>query len=171
MDDQHTYGFKPTQKTVTDGDGRRVTVRLSPKTRNDIAWLCTDACMTERAWLEHHLAAMPDDCKNVTGWVRDFASQMVMDRLVGELETPAIGYGSPAVGLSLAGLHDDDDFARVVKQGVVEATVDIGNVKVRAGMNEFGCVCFYLESQLKGDVHLIISTPFKPTEWLERVEG
>lgn len=151
--------------------GTRRGVRLDAGTWTAVDWLAQQRGVKwselAREWATLGTHGDGSD-GNLTRIIRSAAMAELLNETI--LAERADGFGGlQATGFRLAGMFGDDDFAETKSAGVIEDTADLVSVKVHAGINEHGCIAFYVENQLAECPHLVISTPFTATEWLDRV--
>lgn len=157
------------QKTVTLPGGKRGTVALDEASWATIDWLAKRQGKTSRQWCEQTLAATPNP-GNITALLRQHALDRLLHETIYQERAEAMSDPQP-VGFSLAGVCNDADFNEAVGNALIEGSCDLTSVRVLAGIDEHGQVAFYVRNLLAECDHMVISTPFRPEEWLDRTGG
>jgi hypothetical protein len=73
------------------------------------------------------------------------------------------------VGLTLAGETSADRFDEILADAFIEDAVDYGSFKLYVGFDEHGQVAYFIRPKLRHQLHIVISVPMGPTEFLDRV--
>lgn len=152
-----------------DLDGTKTGIRLDEAT-----WAAVDLAAKRQGvkwtqWARAVLAADPDT-DNKTGAVRAAAMQAVMEEVFRQERADQLA-GFTTVGFRLAGQCDDEQFAQSLAEAHIEGEADYIGFKVRSGIDENGCVAYWIENGLRDGVHVVIPTPFKPEQWLDALEA
>lgn len=148
-------------------NGKRVSFDLTAGEWAAVERAAAAAGVRVSAWVNQQAAAAQDaGAGNLTAYVRTAATEAALAALA-EMESRAAL--PPATGFEQANTPDDRDFADMVAAAQINGTVDLIGCTVSAGVNESGCVAFYIRNGLRDGLHMTISTPMTPEEWRERM--
>jgi predicted DNA-binding ribbon-helix-helix protein len=151
-----------------DLDGTKTSIRLDEATWTAVDLVSERRGMKWAQWAREVLLADPDT-DNKTGAVRAAAMQAVMEEVFRQERADQLGEFT-TVGFRLAGQCDDEQFAQSMAEAHIEGEADYIGFKVRSGIDEHGCVAFWIENGLRDGAHVVIPTPFKPEQWLDALE-
>ncbi|GHD76933.1 hypothetical protein ACFSQE_06410 [Vogesella fluminis] len=157
--------FKPEQRNrrqVTHG-GKRVPIELTPSEWDAVEMFAAEDGISVGNWLR--LRLVESDATKIT-------PAMLIRHILADRLMAAIGRRAeltPATGFEQANTPNDEDFADMVAAAQINGTVDLIGCTVMTGVNESGCVAFYIRNGWRDGLHMTISTPLTPAEWQERM--
>jgi predicted DNA-binding ribbon-helix-helix protein len=155
-----------TQRMVPTNGGKRIGIKLDQPTWQAIDWLSGQQGKTWQQWCANVIETIPNG-ENLTACVRATAMDSLLQETVFAERADALA-GLQPLGFQLASVfYRDRDFNDGIEQATIEGRTDLFSVEVMTGMDEFGRVAFYIRNKLQEAPHMIISTPFKPAQWLD----
>lgn len=157
--------FKPEQRNrrqVTHG-GKRVPIELTPSEWDAVEMFAAEDGLPVGNWLRLRLAESEQSKITPAMLIRHILADRLMAAIGRRAEL------TPATGFEQANTPNDEDFARMVTDAQINGTVDLIGCTVSAGVNESGCVAFYIRNGWRDGLHMTISTPLTPAEWQERM--
>lgn len=143
---------------------QRIPIELDQTEWDAVDWIVADEGTTRTKWLRGKITDAKMSGKAVTTTIRKAIAAACMDALGKRAATP------PVTGFEQANTPNDEDFADMVAAAQINGTVDLIGCTVSAGVNESGCVAFYIRNGWRDGLHMTISTPLTPAEWQERMD-
>jgi predicted DNA-binding ribbon-helix-helix protein len=154
-------------------EGKRRGIRLDAGTWQAIDWLAEQRgvkwSVLAREWASRGTDG-PNRGENLTRVIRSAAVQALMKETV--LAERADMHASAGPIWRSLGMCSDEWFDEALAQAEhIEGVQDFEGYTLHAGVSEFGNVAFYLRSNFRDGMNLIISTPIPVAQWAEAMEA
>lgn len=143
--------------------GKRVPIELTSSEWDAVEMFAAEDGLSTGNWLRLRLAESEASKTTPAMLIRHILADRLMAAIGRRAALP------PATGFEQANTPDDRDFADMVAAAQINGTVDLIGCTVSAGVNESGCIAFYIRNGLRDGLHMTISTPMTPEEWRERM--
>lgn len=159
------HAFRPEQRNrrQVSHHGKRVPIELTSSEWDAVEMFAAEDGLPTGNWLRLRLAESEVSKTTPAMLIRHILADRLMAAIGRRAALP------PATGFEQANTPDDRDFADMVEVAQINGTVDLIGCTVSAGVNESGCVAFYIRNGLRDGLHMTISTPMTPEEWRERM--